>query len=242
MIIRAIVIVLMFFFAGCEGNGRFGIRSSLLGGFASAEVNTTEYDGRYSITIRVHSTGIYNLVRGKRIEKYRSHGHVYHGKYYSDLFVIEKWANNKHSLTEYRFHYRRHIIVRHYRDWIKNKPNEDVTDTMDYFGHDDFLTVMHNAVRGESRTFGKRKTVIVAGADNTHGRMPVYVSNDPVRLRQWGGGSEGSLIQVGVSKKIFDGGKGSITAVLDARNHPIRLVINKVKIVGVVTVKPIKIK
>ena len=240
MIIRAFFLLLMFFFAGCEGGGHFSVHSSLLGEFATAEASSTERGGHYTISIRVHSTGIYNLVRGKRTEKYTSKGKVRHGKYYSHLFAVEKWANGKHSLAEYTFDYRRHRILRRYRDWIQGKANEDVTDTMDYFGHDDFLTVMHNAIRGESRTSGRRKTVIVAGADNSHGKVPVYVSNDPKRLQRWGGSADGALIQVGIAKGIFDGGKGSITAVLDGKNRPIKLIIKKVKIVRTVTVTPIK--
>ncbi len=238
MIIRAILILSMFFFAGCQGSGRFSVHSSLLGEFASANVNSSEGHGRYAITIKVHSTGIYNLVRGKRIEQYRSQGNVRHGKYYSHLFAIEKWANGKHSLAEYTFDYRRHKILRHYRDWIEGKAHENVTDSMDYFGHDDFLTVMHNAIRGESKTPGRRKTVIVAGADNTHGNVPVYVSNDPKRVVRWGGSPDGAVVQVGIAKGIFDGGEGSFTAVLDAQNRPIKLVIKKVKIVRTVTVTP----
>ncbi len=240
MIIRAILLLSMFFFAGCQGSGRFSVHSSLLGEFATADASSTESGSRYTITIRVHSTGIYNLVRGKRTEKYTSKGSVRCGKYYSHLFAVEKWANGKHSLAEYTFNYRRHKILRHYRDWIKGKANEDVTDTMDYFGHDDFLTVMHNAVRNESATSGRRTTIIVAGADNSHGKVPVYVSNDPKRLQRWGGPADGALIQVGIAKGIFDGGRGSITAVLDAQNHPIKLIIKKVKIVRTVTATPIK--
>ena len=241
MITRAFLSLMMIFvLAGCEGSGRFGVHSSLLGEFAVADASSVEKNGRYTITIRVQSKGIYNFVRGKRIEQYSSKGSVRHGKYYSNRFTVEKWANGKHSIAEYTVDYRRHKILRHYRDWIKGKANEDVTDTMDYFGHDDFLTVMHNAVRGEPKTSGRRKTVIVAGADNSHGRVPVYVTNDPKRLARWGGKPNGTLVQVGIAKGIFDGGKGSFTAILDAQNRPIKMVIKKVKIVRAVTVTPEK--
>lgn len=214
----------------------------MLGGFAKATATSTESGRRYSIRIRVHSTGIYNLVRGKRTEEYRSKGTVRKGKYYSQLFAVEKWANGKHILTEYHFDYRKHKIFRHFRQWeIKgNTLSEDVKDTMKYFGHDDFLTVMHNAIRGEAKTSGRRKTIMVAGAENSNGRVPVYVSNDPARLKRWGADAKGTLVQVGITKGIFNGGKGSITALLDGQGHPTKMIIKKVKIVGTVTVKPTK--
>jgi len=241
MKLRIFLFVAMLMLSGCKGNGHFGLRSSLLGQFADTSASSSEQGGHYTIAVNVHSTGIYNLVRGKRIEKYRSSGTVRHGRYYSHHFSIEKWANGKHTLAEYTPNYRTKTIVRRFRQWEKgNKLSEDVKDRMDYFGHDDFLTVLHNAVYQQPKTSGRRTTVVVAGADNSHGKVPVYVSHDPKRVRQWGGVPGGVLIQMGIAKRIFEGGKGSITVVLDPKNHPTRIIIKKVKIVGTVTGKPIK--
>jgi hypothetical protein len=240
MIKHAFFLLFMFVMVGCEGNGEFRLGSSLLGEFGRATVHSNEKGKHYSITINVKSTGIYNLVRGKRVEKYHSKGTIRRGVYYSQLFSIEKWANGKHTLTEYHFDYRRKKIMRSFRQWEKGKLTESVNDPMKYFGHDDFLTVMRNAIYNKPRTSGRRATVMVAGADNSQGKVPIYVSHDPYRLKQWGGTSDGTLIQAGVTKGIFDGGKGSMTVLLDAQNHPIKIVIKKVKIVNTVTGRPVK--
>ena len=241
MKLRIFLLGTMLLLLGCEGSGRFGLHSSLLGQFADTRASSSEKGGHYRIALDVHSTGVYNWVRGKRIEKYRSSGTVRRGVYYSHRFSIEKWANGRHTLAEYTPNYRTKKIIRRFRQWGKRgKLSEDVRDTMDYFGHDDFLTVIHNAVYHQPKTSGRRKSVIVAGADNSHGKVPVYVSHDPKRVRQWGGVPGGVLIQMGIAKRIFEGGKGSITVVLDPKNHPTRIIIKKVKIVGTVTGKPIK--
>jgi hypothetical protein len=242
MILRTFLIGMTFLLLGCEGSGKFALRSSLLGQFAETSASAVEKGGRYTIEVRVHSTGIYNIIRGKRIEKYRSKGTVRHGQYYAQHFAIEKWANGHHSLAEYAFDYRKKKILRRYRQWdIKTKKlTEDVTDPMHYFGHDDFLTVMHNALYKQPRTKGRRRSYTVAGAENSHGKVPVYVSNDDALIQRWGGVAGGTLVQMGVTKGIFDGGKGSLTFVLDPKNNPTRIIIKKVKIVGTVTAKPIQ--
>ncbi len=240
MIYRIFLISTAFLLLGCEGSGRFALHSSLLGSFAEAAATSSERGGHYAITIKVHSTGIYNLIRGKRIEVYRSRGTVRHGKYYSQHFAIEKWANGRHTLAEYVPNYRTKKIIRRFRQWEKSGLTQDVKDRMPYFGHDDFLTVLHNAVYKQPKTSGRRSTVIVAGADNSRGRVPVYVSQDSARLQKWGGVAGGTLIQMGISKGIFDGGKGSITVLLDPKSVPKRIIIKKVKIVGTVTGNPIK--
>jgi len=212
-----------------------------MGQLAKTTVKTHEKNGQYLITVSVASSGLYNLIRGKRIEQYRSKGMVKNGQYFSRRFAIEKWANDQHTLAEYLFDYSHHTIMRRFRKWEKKDHlTKDITDKMPYFGHNDFLTIMRNAVQNKPRTMGRRTNEIVAGADNTKGRVPVYVSNDPKRLRQWDADPQGTLVQIGVSKAIFDGGKGSMTVLLDEQNHPDRIVIKEVKIVGTVTGKPIK--
>jgi len=241
MILRMILIAVSFFLLGCEGSQSFALRSSLLGQFAKATANVTEKNDRYAIQVDVHSTGIYNLVRGKRKEQYRSKGRIRKGLYYADHFAIEKWANGTHTLAEYLFDYRHRKITRRFRSWkIKNgKLIQDVKDPMPYFGHDDFMTVLHNALYKQPGTKGKRKTFILAGADNSQGKVPVYISGDDQLVVRQGGHAGGKLVQMQVHKGIFDGGKGSLTFVLDAQNNPERIIIKKVKIVGTVTGKPI---
>ncbi len=214
----------------------------MLGGFARTTANVSEKGSRYSVQVDVRSTGIYNLVRGKRVEQYRSEGTIRRGLYYAQHFAIEKWANGKHTLAEYAFDYQRKKITRRFRSWtIKSgKLLEDVKDPLPYFGHDDFMTVLHNALYKQSKAKAYRKNFILAGAENSQGRVPVYVSHDDALIKRWGGSAGGTLVQMGVSKRIFDGGKGSLTFVLDARNNPERIIIKKVKIVGTVTGKPIK--
>jgi hypothetical protein len=235
-----IALVALLMLVGCEGNGTFRLGSSLMGDFGKATIRTHERGNRYTIALEVHSTGLYNIVRGKRIEHYRSQGTIRNGLYRSREFSIEKWANGKHTLTQYLFDYRKRKIVRRFRQWEQDKLTEDVRDTMPYFGHDDFLTVMRNAVvlNPDHRT--KRTTMTVAGADNTAGRVPVYISYDPRQAGRWGAPPGGAIVQAGIAKGIFDGGKGSITAVIDAQNRPIKTVIKTVKIVKVVTATPIK--
>jgi hypothetical protein len=243
MIVRMITALLaLFVLLGCEGSQSFSLRSSLLGEFARTTANVTEKGNRYTIRVDVHSTGLYNLLRGKRREQYRSEGTIRHGVYYARHFAIEKWANGKHTLAEYAFNYPRKTIMRRFRSWEMktNKLTEDVRDKMPYFGHDDFMTVLHNALYKQPRTTGVRKTFILAGAENSRGRVPVYISNDPKTVQRWGGTAGGTIVQLGVHKGIFDGGKGSLTFVLDPGHSPRRIIIKKVKIVGTVTGKPIK--
>jgi hypothetical protein len=235
-----LTIALLFFLTGCKGSGHFGVRSSLLGQFATAVANSSEKGNRYTVTIQVTSEGLINLLRGKRVETYHSEGKIRRGQYYSQLFSVEKKTDKQHSLIEYRFDYAHKKIVRHFRLWQKGKLIETATDKMEYFGHDDFLTIFHNVLYKQPKTSGKRLTIITAAAENNHGKVPVYISNDPKRLKRWGAPAGGTIVQLGINKGIFDGGHGSMTVLLDAKQTPQKIIVKKLKIVGTVTAKPTK--
>jgi len=241
MIIRAFLIFLtLFFLGGCKGNGTFSVHSSLLGNFATAVAGGSEQGNRYTMTIRVTSKGLINLLRGKRTEIYHSEGTIRRGEYYSRLFSVEKTTDKLHSLIEYRFDYTHKKIVRHFRLWEKGKLTDEATDTMTYFGHDDFLTIVHNVLYRYSAASAKRLTVITAAADNNHGKVPVFISRDAKQVSKWGGMPGGTVVQMGIRKAIFDGGKGSMTVLLDSNNIPQKVIVKKLKIVGTVTAKPVK--
>ncbi len=240
MIIRAFsLLFVLFWLHGCEGSGRFGVHSSLLGQFATAEASSSEQGRRYAITIRVTSEGVINLLRGKRIETYHSEGSVRNGQYYAHRFSVDKNTAKQHSFIEYRFDYRHKKIVRHFHLWQKGKLIDSAKDVMHYWGHNDFLTIFHNVLYQQPQTLGKRLTVITAAAENNQGKVPVYISNDPKRLQRWGGQSGGTLVQLGIAKAIFDGAHGSMTALLDAHKVPQKIIIKRLKVVGTVTAKPI---
>ncbi len=240
MILRIFIFAAIFLLSGCQESGRFGLHSSLLGQFATATATSSEKNGHYTIKLRVESEGLINLLRGKRVEHYISRGFVKGGKYYSKSFVVEKETSKLHSIIEYKFDYKHKKIVRYFDLWENGKKVDHATDTMKYFGHNDFLTIFHNALYRQPKTSGKRLTVITAAAENNGGKVPVYISNDPIRLKEWGGKAGDTLIQMGISKKIFKGSKGSVTALLDKDKNPYKMAIKTLKIVGVVKAIPIK--
>ncbi len=228
--------------SGCNANGTFALHSSMTGTLAKAQASAKTSGNRYKIDIKVATQGIYNLLKGKRIEHYSSKGHIKNGKYYSDLFVIERWKDGGkiHDLQEYRFDYKHRKVIRHYRKWFGKKLIENSSAKIPRFAHQDFLTVMHNALHKVSKTKSSRKTYIVAGSEETGGKVPIYISNDPKRLKQWGAPSNGMLVQMGIQKGIFKGGKGSMTILLDKHNRPLRFVFSNMKTIGTLTGKPVK--
>ena len=228
--------------SGCDANGRFALSSKLTGQFATATASSKESGSRYTIQIDIYTQGLYNLLKGKRHERYRSTGHIHKGLYYSDKLIIERWTakDHLHSTNEYRLDYTRKKITRHYQEWHGKKKVKESKVTMDYFGHDDYLTVFHNALKSTKRTSGSRKTYLVAASEETHGKVPVYISNDPKRLKRWGAPSGGTLLQMSIHKGVFKGGKGSMTVLLNAQNHPVKFFINNLETIGTLTGIPTK--
>ena len=228
----------MLFLSGCQGAGRFGLHSSLLGEFATAKAKVVETKSRYSIDLYVQSKGLLSWVRGDRFEHYQSKGHIRRGEYYADRFMVEKTTKKIHSIITYTFDYRRKKIIRHFRLWENGKKSDEERLTMKYFGHNDFVTILHNALRSQQGTW--RKKFVVAAADNTNGSVPVYVTHDFALVKKWGGVKGGVLVQMAVNKKIFNGGKGSMTFVLNPDKNLKYVIIKGLKVVGKVTAKPIK--
>ena len=238
MIIRALLILSMLFLSGCQGTGRFGLHSSLLGEFATASAKVVETKSHYTIDLYVKSKGLLSWARGSRLEHYQSKGHIRRGEYYADRFTVEKTTKKIHSIITYTFDYRRKKIIRHFRLWNDGKKTDEERVTMKYFGHNDFVTILHNALHRKQNTW--RKQFVVAAADNTNGKVPVYVTHDAALVKKWGGAPGGVLVQMAVNKKIFNGGRGSMTFVLNPDQNLKYVIIKGLKVVGKVTVKPIK--
>jgi len=238
MILRAFLILLMLFLSGCKGEGQFGLHSSLVGEFATAKARVVETKNRYTIDLYVKSKGLLSWVRGDRLEHYQSKGHIRHGEYYADRFMVEKTTKKIHSIITYTFDYRHKKIIRHFRLWENGKKSDEEKIAMSYFGHNDFVTILHNALRQKGVTW--RKNFIVAAADNSGGRVPVYVTHDPKLVQKWGGNPGGTVVQMAVNKHIFKGGKGSMSFVLNPDNNLKFLTIKGLKVVGKVTAKPIQ--
>ncbi len=208
--------------SGCNANGRFALHASLTGQLATATASAKESGDRYTIDVRVATQGIYNFLRGKRTEHYRSVGHIRHGLYYSDRLTIERWSSKEkmHDLIQYRMDYHAKKIIRTYQKWVQEKQTANTSGALDHFGHNDYLTLFHNALKQYGKSPAKRITYIAAGSEETHGKVPIYLSHDPKLIRRWGGPQGGTLLQMGIHKGIFKNGKGSMTVLLDAHNHP----------------------
>jgi len=228
--------------SGCNANGRFTLHSKLTGNLATATASAKEAGNRYVIDVKVTTRGIYNFLRGKRIEHYRSTGHIRDGVYYSDKLTIERWhsKNKFHDLQEYFIHYRSKKIVRKYQRWEGDKQVNTDTKTLDHFGHNDYLTLFHNALKKYGKSPAKRITYIAAGSEETHGKIPIYISNNSKLIKQWGGASGGTLIQMGIHKGIFKKGSGSMTVLLDPQNHPVKFYFSNLKTIGTLTGMPAK--
>jgi len=232
----------MVMLSACDANGKFTLSSKLTGDFATATASSKESGDRYTIQIDIHTKGVYNLLKGKRHERYRSTGHIRKGLYYSDQLVIERWTDKDHlhSINLYRLDYKHKKITRHYREWHGKKKAKESKVTMDYFGHDDYLTVLHNAIKTTPRTSGRSKTWLVAASEETHGKVPVYISNDPKRLKRWGAPTNGTFVQMTIRKSIFKGGKGNMVVLLDGKNHPVRFYLNNLQTIGTLIGKPVR--
>jgi hypothetical protein len=231
---------LVLLLSGCDANGRFTLRSKLTGEFATATASSTEHNGRYTIEIDIHTHGLYNLLRGKRHEHYRSTGRIKKGIYYSNKLIIERWTdkNHLHSINEYQLDYTHKKITRHYQEWHGKKKVKESRVTMNYFGHDDYLTVLHNAFAVNRKNNTTRKTYLVAASEETHGKVPVYFTKNPKHLKRWGAPASGALLQMGIYKSIFKDGKGSLTVLLDAKHHPVKIYLSNLKTIGTLTVTP----
>ena len=225
---------------GCDANGRFKLHSKLTGTLGVASAVSKETGNRYTIRIDIATQGVYNLLRGKRTERYTSRGHIRKGVYYSDFFTIERWQprNHFHDLATYQFQYKTHKIIKHYQTWNGKKLLRQSKNSLEHFGHDDYLTVMRNAAYLARKTSGKRTTYIVAGSEETHNKVPIYLSTDPNRIQRWGGAKGGYLIQMGIHKGIFKKGSGSMTVLLDGRKNPTRFIFSNLKTLGTLTGVP----
>jgi len=234
------VVIIAFALVGCNANERFKLTSSTVGTFATATATVHEKNGHYTIDIRITTQGMYNLVKGKRIEHYRSTGRVRHGLYISQRLMIERYTRTLHSINEYLLDHKRKKIVRHYREWHGKKLTKESTVTMDHYGTNDYLTLFHNIQKSNIKKHKSGSTYVVAASEETHGKVHTYYSRDPRELRRWGGDPKGTLLQMGIHKGIFEKGRGSFTLLLDRNNRMIKFIMSPVKLGGTVTGLPLR--
>jgi len=228
--------------SGCDANGRFALSSKLTGTLATATATVKEKGDTYTIDVKVATQGIYNFLRGKRTEHYRSTGHIRHGIYYSDRLTIERWKSKEktHDLRTFTINHRRRKMIRRYQLWKGGKPVEDSKVTLKYYGHNDYLTLFHNALKKYGKSSAKRINYTAAGSEETQGKIPIFITRDAKRIKRWGGVAGGTMIQMGINKGIFKNRKGSMTVLLDAKNRPVRFYISNLETVKTLTGTPIK--
>jgi len=232
----------MIVLSGCNANGRFALDSKLTGRLATVTANAHEKGDHYTIDITVATQGVYNFLRGKRTEHYRSTGRIRHGIYYSDLLTIERWRPKEkfHDLKEYHLDHRRKKIIRKYQRWSGNKRIENTSTTLDHYGYNDYLTLFHNTLKKYGNISAKRISYTAAGSEETHGKIPVYLTRDPKQIKRWGGPRGGTLLQMGLYKGIFKKRNGSMTVLLDSKNRPVKFYISNLKTINALTGIPIK--
>jgi hypothetical protein len=233
---------LVILLSGCNANGRFALHSKLTGQLATATASAQEKGNRYTIDIKVSTQGLYNFLQGKRTEHYRSTGHIRHGLYYSDLFVVERWKTKEkfHDLKEYHINHRTKKIVRKYRRWQGKKLVENTSTTLDHYGYNDYLTLLHNALKQHGTSSSKRITYTAAGSEETHGKIPIYITQNANQIKRWGGVRGGALVQMGLYKGIFKNRKGSMTVLLDRKQRPVKFYISNLETIKTLTGVPIR--
>ncbi len=235
-------IIVAVLLSGCNSDGKFALKSKMTGTLADAVATNRESGGRYQMQIDVTTRWVYNLIRGKRHERYRSVGDVKNGIYYSHKLTIERWTekNHLHSINEYSIDYRKKRIIRHYREWHGKKLVKESKVDMGYFTHDDFLTVLHNTLLRAKVKSTQRINKLVAASEETKGKVSIFISKDPKQLARWGVPKDGMLVQMDVHKSIFKGSKGYMTVLLDAKSHPIKFYLQNLKTINTMTGIPKK--
>ena len=130
----------------------------------------------YMLDANVTAVGIAKAVTDDLKERHISKGHISKGLLVTDMYQMIKSFGHYTSTTIYRVNHKKKRVTRQYKKWKYDRQIRDETETLEYYGKDDMMTLFLNLSKHIKEKYRHKKYQFKAiGADRKNGRVDIAI-------------------------------------------------------------------
>jgi hypothetical protein len=130
----------------------------------------------YMLDANVSAVGIAKAVTDDLKERHISKGHIVNGLLVTDMYQMIKSFGYYTTTTVYRVNHKKKRVTRQYKKWKYDKQITNKTETLDYYGKDDMMTLFLNLPKHIKEKYIPKKYQFKAiGADRKNGRVDITI-------------------------------------------------------------------
>ena len=212
----------------------YSVKASLLGEIAKVNITSNIKNKRYTLQLKLTTTGIAKMMSGSRKEIYKSKGRIKDGSYYADVFTVKQTFKNKKYFKKYTFDYKKHKIKKVYQKWENGKLTSTTTKYLKYFSHNDLLTLYHNILQFKKSNKNGHYRISAAGAERGGSSILFELPNDTKtkKVLKKLSVKNASAMMLDIRRSYLSKGRGTMIFAIAKNGIAKKVTMNHVKMVG----------
>ncbi len=239
---KKILILFSFVLGSLHAEMLYSASGTLIGELMDIRIKHHATAKIYRIEVDMKAVGIAKSMSHGLKERHTSRGMIKKGEYYAKEYKIEKSYKKIRYIRTYRFDYQHQRIIRTSIKWKKGKKLYEKKKTLSYFAHNDLLTLYPNIMQFKQKNKAGKYSMILAGAESEGGKLTFILPQGRALKQEQKvlGMQDADVIKLFIKKSFFSGGKGSLLLGIDKEGVVQRGSLDRVKLLGKVTLKRIK--
>ncbi|MBT8348029.1 MAG: hypothetical protein HKP62_01105 [Sulfurovum sp.] len=193
----------------------YSVEFGMFGQVGKVHAILTSDNKYYMLDANVSALGIAKAVTDDLKERHISKGHVSKDLLVTDMYQMIKSFGHYTSTTIYKVNHKSKSVTRQYKKWKYDKLIVNDTDTLEYYGKDDMMTLFLNLSKHIKQKYRPQKYQFKAiGADRKNGRVDITIPSQN-RLKHMkdiiGEAQEGDWYStVVMHRKLYHSKKGEL--------------------------------
>ena len=197
----------------------YSVEFGMFGQVGKVHATLTSDHRYYMLDANVSAVGIARAVTDDLKERHISKGHISKGFLVTDMYQMIKSFGHYTSTTIYRVDHKKKKLTRQYKKWKYDKQIINDTDTLDYYGKDDMMTLFLNLPKHIKEKYTAKKYQFKAiGADRKNGRVDITIPTQDALKKMKdlvGEGQEGDWYStVVMHRKLYHSKKGELEVII----------------------------
>ncbi len=193
----------------------YSVEFGMFGQVGKVHVTLTSDHKYYMLDANVSALGIARAVTDDLKERHISKGHISKGLLVTDMYQMIQSFGHYTSTTIYRVNHKKKRLTRQYKKWKYDKQIINDTDTLDYYGKDDMMTLFLNLPKHIKEKYTAKKYQFKAiGADRKNGRVDITIPSQSTlkEMKSFlGEGQEGDWYStVVMHRKLYHSKQGEL--------------------------------
>ena len=154
----------------------FDVSYGIVGKIGTAKAVLKKDIHRYTIDIRLETTGLARVLSGNRKERHISKGHMEKGLMVSDLYQVIKSHGDVVVNKEYWIDHKKKRVIKKYKKFVKGKIVSEEKEILNFYAKDDLLTLYFNlATAIKNKTKAKTYIFKAVGAERQKGKVTLII-------------------------------------------------------------------